>query len=413
MPLADTGKAIHNVTKLIQTNLTNILKHQHGLEIPVKVGRPEPPADTTWNKRINLFLYEALFDPSLKNISFYEGQPAPLWLILRYLMTAFDEKGDSESVDAHHYLGEGIRALQELNYLKITSSLADALQENPEPLKITFNEASVELLSKLMQGTDEKYRFSFAFEVRPVMIATSELPLRSLLVGIDYTKSPTEIIGEQGIKIPVIPSLAAPKIIKIIPESFEGGDRLILIGSQLNLPNTSVHLGKSELTIESQQADKMECKVPDQLNEGKTLSAGTYPLFIKQTLSSGRERSSNIISAGFLPILDKVMVNSLNLLPDPTDPSLTVATAKIKLEGYLLGAGKDDIILLLYKEGKVKYFFEIPGTPLPSPLPPGAVQAELEFEIFATHRIMPGIYRGILLVNGQQARNCPNMKLET
>src|SRR4029077_2029861 len=38
------------------------------------------------------------------------------------------------------------------------------------PLKITFDEADVDLLSKLMQGSDEKYRLSAALQIRPVMI---------------------------------------------------------------------------------------------------------------------------------------------------------------------------------------------------------------------------------------------------
>jgi len=43
-------------------------------------------------------------------------------------------------------------------------------------MKITFDNATTELLSKVMQGTDEKYRFSAAFEVRPVMIAGTTPP---------------------------------------------------------------------------------------------------------------------------------------------------------------------------------------------------------------------------------------------
>jgi hypothetical protein len=45
-----------------------------------------------------------------------------------------------------------------------------ALNDSPDMLKITFEGASTELLSKLMQGGDEKYRCSVAFQVRPVMM---------------------------------------------------------------------------------------------------------------------------------------------------------------------------------------------------------------------------------------------------
>ena len=36
----------------------------------------------------------------------------------------------------------------------------------PEPLKLSFDGAGVDLLSKVMQGTDERYRLSMAFQVR-------------------------------------------------------------------------------------------------------------------------------------------------------------------------------------------------------------------------------------------------------
>jgi hypothetical protein len=52
-----------------------------------------------------------------------------------------------------------------------------ALQDNPEPLKLSFDETTAELISKIMAGTDERYRLSMAFQVRPVMIVpASEQP---------------------------------------------------------------------------------------------------------------------------------------------------------------------------------------------------------------------------------------------
>jgi len=214
MALSDTGKAIGKVTKLLVDRLGT------KTNLNVAEGRPEPPSNGASDRQLNLFLYEASFDPVLKNVSLEQGQPEPLWLVLKYLMTAFDGEGNSDTIEAHENLGIGIRALQELNFLSLTSpidpDILKALGENPEPLKITFDEASSDLLSKLMQGSDEKYRFSIGFQVRPVMIATGMPPSYSLLVGVDYTKSPIEIIGEEGIDIQVIPSLG-PKITQWSP----------------------------------------------------------------------------------------------------------------------------------------------------------------------------------------------------
>src|SRR5437762_3090475 len=199
MAFADTAKAIGAVTDAISQRLNT----RTGLAITV--GRPEPGV-VAGVERLNLFLYEIQFDASLKNVSLDEGQRPPLWLVLKYFLTAFDDDGKtSDTISAYENLGEGIRALQELSVLPLTpglpAPLLKALSDNPQDLKITFDEASTELLSKVMQGSDEKYRLSVAFQVRPVMIAAAELASYSLLVGVDYTTAPPTIVGEPAIHI--------------------------------------------------------------------------------------------------------------------------------------------------------------------------------------------------------------------
>ena len=108
-------------------------------------------------------------------------------------------KGTRDTIEAHELLGQGVAALQDANFL--------TLQGNLEPLKLTFDEATADLLSKIMQGTDERYRLSVAFQIRPVAIMTSAEPHASLLVGIDYTTSPETIIGKDAVGIDVLPSL--------------------------------------------------------------------------------------------------------------------------------------------------------------------------------------------------------------
>ncbi|HYY41735.1 MAG TPA: hypothetical protein VE775_03320, partial [Pyrinomonadaceae bacterium] len=69
MALADTGKAIGSVTRALQERLNALT----GLNI--SVGRPEAPSGT--NPRLNLFLYEANFDPHLRNTPLDAGQSPP------------------------------------------------------------------------------------------------------------------------------------------------------------------------------------------------------------------------------------------------------------------------------------------------------------------------------------------------
>src|SRR5258706_7528228 len=129
MALADTAKAIGAVTDAISQRLNT----RTGLTITV--GRPEPGVVAA-AERLNLFLYEVQFDASLKNVPLDDGQRPPLWLVLKYLLTAFDGDGkSSDAIGAYENLGIGIRALQELAALPIATglpaTLAAALSDNP------------------------------------------------------------------------------------------------------------------------------------------------------------------------------------------------------------------------------------------------------------------------------------------
>src|SRR5712691_8127164 len=108
MALADTAKAIGAITDAISQRL----KARTGMD--VTVGRPEPPDPVPAFTRLNLFLYEIQFDASLKNVPLDEGQRPPLWLVLKYLLTAFETDGKtSDTPGSYENLGKGIRALQE------------------------------------------------------------------------------------------------------------------------------------------------------------------------------------------------------------------------------------------------------------------------------------------------------------
>src|SRR5678815_3222743 len=91
MALADSGRAIGAVTRLLREHLV-----RRGFA--VSIGKPEDAADTNTTAKLNLFLYETTFDASLRNVSLQYSQP-PLWLALKYLLTAFD---DGESVSYTH-----------------------------------------------------------------------------------------------------------------------------------------------------------------------------------------------------------------------------------------------------------------------------------------------------------------------
>ena len=408
MAFADTGKAIRRVSELLIDRLEELVKPVLDPGFRVTVGRPEPSDNGSHPEgaRLNLFLYEAPFDPNLRNIPFDEGQPAPLWLVLKYLMTAFDRQDRSDSIEAHECLGEGIRALQKLSFLSLTDSTADALTDNPEALKITFDETTSDLLSKLMQGPDEKYRFSISFQVRPVMIMTDETPSYSLLVGVDYTETPHNIIGEDGIEIELLPSMG-PEITDISPSKFEVNDTLTISGSNLNLSDLSVKLGSAELAAVAQQPDKLQCVVDGSIEGGGVISAGSHPISVAQTLSNGRQRASNLLIGDLLPTLDNAQF-SPSANPD--------VYGEITMTGILLGGEEDDIIVALYQDGEIirmfddftDYFEYLRDNSIES------TQSELVLGIEETDDgsvVAPGEYRVILRVNGQQAKGSPQVEI--
>jgi hypothetical protein len=410
MALSDTGQAIATVSELLQTHLGMVTSN-------VTIGRPEEMASTS-TPTLNLFLYEIQFDQGLRQVALDEGQPVPLWLVLKYLLTAFDGVAGSDTIAAQRLLGQGMQALYELSLTSI-KKVAIALQENPEELKLKFDDTPSDLLAKIMQGSDEKYRCSVSFEVRPVMIATTQSSSYSLLVGVDYQEGGI-VRADQGIpQIPVV-SFLAPVITAITPEAFEANPdenitTLTLYGSHLNLANLSVYLGPVPLPIVAQRADTLQCQVPSQIRNGQEISAGSYPLSVVQNLPSGRHRSSNLLVAHLLPILVKAEPIAHTIQQFNLSEANPKVFGSVRLWGRLLGTEKDDILVALSLNGMTEQAFEavsdLDDDDVTSDEDPDSRQTCITFSIPEHKAVPPGAYRIILRVNGQQARNSPEILL--
>lgn len=394
MPLAETPRAIGAVTKLLSDHINR------RTQVSVTVGRPETASTGTGNPKINIFLYETLFEGSMHNISLEEGQPPPLWLALKYIVTVFDDNGFSDSGEAHELLGRTIAALQEVSYLPLHSLLPagvlSALQDNPEPLKITFDSATAELLSSLMQGTDEKYRISVAFQVRPVLIAPSIPPDYTFLVGVDYTQDPNVTIGMDGFSLDVIPSLG-PTISGVSPTRIDFGGTFELTGTDLHLANLDVLLGGVPVPVIAQRPDRLSCRADLSVAPGETISAGTLTIVVRQNLASGRSRCSAPVIGSLLPTLATVVGGPF--VPD-VDGNLS---GPVTLTGEILGTDDDDIVVAFYRDGAVALSIDVVTS--------NATQTSLALSILPARPLAPGEYRVILRVNGQQAKNSPLLVL--
>ncbi len=386
MTQADSHRAIGAATKLLRDHLS-----RRGFN--VTVGRPEDAAENDSTAKLNLFLYELSFDGALRNVSLEEGRPPPVWMVLRYLLTAFDDGELSDSADAHELLGRGLMALNDLNYLRLDAAVAldvrQALELNPEPLKITFEDGSSDLLSKLMQGSDDAYRISAPVQVRPVLLLPAEREGSSLLVGVDYSQSPPVEIREAGLRIETIPSLG-PMLDRVEPVAVEPGETVTVHGTDLHLSGLEAVLGGQVLRIVAQGPDRLVVEAEGTATDGGPLgpiaaglsiSAGEHPLSVRRVLGNGKLRGSNLIGLGLRPVVTGAVLNG----------------ADLDLAGHLLGGTDDDVVLTLLRDGAPLRSFEV--------VTPSADQRSLT--VAGVTAVGPGTYLALLRVNGQQARIAP------
>ncbi|QBE66502.1 DUF4255 domain-containing protein [Pseudoduganella lutea] len=381
MSLGDSLRAIGAVTRLLRERLA-------AAGFNVTVGKPEDAASSDANAKVNLFLYETVFDPYLRNVPLHEGEPPPLWLALRYLLTAFDADGRSDTAAAHELLGSGMAALHQMSFLTIPPAVDPALRYNPEPLKLSFDESSPDLLTKLMQGNEERFRLSVAFQVRPVMIVPGSLPRNALLVGVDYSTVPETIIGQDGVQIDVLPSLGA-RLDRIEPARFEPGTTIRVFGTDLG-GDLEVMLGDVMLILVERRNDHLvvtaEGSPGTPIASGTTLSAGEVPLVVRRRLSLTHTRASNLLAARLLPQV----------------ASAALVAGDLRLQGLLLGAATDDVMVLIVRDtdGVSIHLFDT--------LTVSADQQTLTVP-GAQAALPAGTYRVILRVNNQQAKAAPLM----
>lgn len=369
MALEDSKQAIGAVSELLKSQLT-----LETTASTVDIGRPEEVSATNCPK-LNIFLYQIDFDGQLRNHPLDEGQRAPLWIVLRYLLTAFDGNKESDTSDSHELLGEGMLALNEMNFIE-PSVLA--LADNPEPLKITFDRADPELLSKIMQGSDEKYRLSAAFQVRPVMIAPSVPPRYAL---------PVKTVGppaEEGVAI--MPSLG-PKLETVSPEKFAQGETITLTGLDIGTEIEEVRLGNIGFPVTAAKTGEIQAVI----NPNPDLSAGSYPITAIRTLKGNQIISSNAVLGTLLPMVT-------NATPGALTESAGLFSGDLTLTGELLGGPDDSIFVAFYQDGEIALMLEGAGA---------LDQTTLTVNVDSDNALPPGDYFIILRVNGAQAANAP------
>lgn len=394
MALSDTGTAIGSVSRLLQDTLINALTNT-ALQPQVSISRPEPGTNgAPQGARINLFLYEVQLDASLRNVPLTTGRPAPLWLVLRYLLTAFDDNGESDTDVAHDVLGLGMQVLLGMNESGALEQVNDpSLIDNPEPLRVTFDEGAPDLLSRLMQGPDDRYRMSVPFQIRPVLVANGEPPSSMKLVGINYATETT--IGLAGVQNIVLPSLG-PQIDSVTPPQVQPGDLLTVTGTGLGADRLAVQFGPATLAATMQQPAKLQCPIGGSGFDSTAISAGSQVVTVTQVITDGMQLSSNALSTVLLPVVGSITPSGLQ----PVSGSNPNVFGTISLTGQLLGRAGDYLELGLLNQAGVAMIIDRrdPGFSAP------ADQSAQQLLMHAAEAVPPGVYTAVFRVNGAQAR---------
>ena len=251
-----------------------------------------------------------------------------------------------------------------------------------------------------MQGPDQRYRCSAAFQVRPVLrLAPAEPPSYSQLVGIDYSAA-SIIIGEKVSGSRCCRHLGA-SLTEVTPAKFEVGATLEVTGygSERGGRTDPALYGHSAHYAEAPRSHPVHGSAFARAGQS---AVGRQPRDYAGTGSGEREGVvGKCGERGLLPRITTAAVSNVN--PINGSPGAPV-TAQIDLTGILLSTANDAAFLGLSSAGKVIRIFDTFTRPL-------ADQTQLRLVIPGAQAVPPGPYRVILRVNGQQALNSPEVLL--
>jgi hypothetical protein len=161
-------------------------------------------------------------------------------------------------------------------------------------------------------------------------------------------------------------------------------------GTDLDIGGLEVQLGPVLLPLTLDAARNAVFDPTTAALSGTAISASSHPLTVVRTLSTGRRRSSNIAIVNLLPELS----------------AATFDAGEIDLQGFHLGTVADDVVVGLYRNGATVRSYD--GVVDAAGAPPAQTHRRVKLEPPA---LPGGAYRVVLRVNGQQARQSPEVTL--
>ncbi|MGK5729763.1 DUF4255 domain-containing protein [Streptomyces sp. URMC 124] len=234
--------AVAAVTSALHVVLRRALEPTVPL-IQVTSKTPDEAAAHHESPALNLFLYRMTTDGSWRNTDppgtrpGETGRPA-LPVVLHYLLTPYPTD-DPQGLLALRMLGAAMAALHDHSELGPDDYAEDPVLGDahlqPEPVRITPADLSVDDMSKLWSAFQSQYRVSVAYEARIVLLDSAR-PARAPL---PVVRRGTEGRGPEAAPDPVDPH---PVLTGVTPQVATVADELVLTGRKLDAGTPVVHL---------------------------------------------------------------------------------------------------------------------------------------------------------------------------
>jgi len=259
------------------------------MEAPLPVTIAPPDSTEITGKRVNLYLYEVLENPFLRNQE-PPGQGhggayglPPLSLDLHYLLTAYGpETGETADLQAQEVLGDAMRVLHDFNILtgglRITRPTAGmvgdpildpGLSDQFEKIKLTLQPLTLDEFSKLWTALPEaNFRRSVAYQVSVVQIDSGRARRYPLPVGEPPAAGPRVYVKTfrtpQIHELRVIRANDPNRRERPVPY-LRLADTLVIRGSNLTGDSPRLLIGGVNVTASPAvwREDRLELQLPD------------------------------------------------------------------------------------------------------------------------------------------------------
>ncbi len=250
---------------MVSESLRNLLVGEMTLTPTPNITVLAPDESGGGSRRVNLFLYKAQENPSLKNLDWQPKTgdssqlvPPPLSLNLFYLMTPYAPNDpQSGNSAAHEILGEAMRVFYE-HPIVSQEYLVEGLSDARHQIKIMLNTLDLEELSRVWNTFTQPFRLSVLYEVSVVqidMLTESErtMATRVRTIGIPDVRAPY--------KPPVVETLS--------PESGPAGTTVTFSGEYLEGWSAYVTLMRNRILDGVEIAgDSFDVTLPGDLDAG-------------------------------------------------------------------------------------------------------------------------------------------------